>query len=361
MKKILFSAYDMNLGGIETSLVTLLNCLVNKDYDITLVLEKKEGIFLDRLDKKIHVTEYKPHENSNVIIRKALNLLKRINFILKYKNKFEFSASYATYSKVGSFVARVASKNSALWGHADYLQLFDNNIDKVKEFFKELHYDKFKKYVFVSKEACNSFIKTYQDVEDKTINCNNLIEYAKIEELSNEEIDLKKDDIYTFVNIGRHDEKQKRLTRIIEAAKLLKKDNLQFKILFIGTGQDEKTYKDLVNNYNLQDKIQFLGAKKNPYPYMKLADCVILTSDYEGYPVVFLESFVLNKPIITTNISDAKEEVEDRFGKVVNKDIKQIYEAMKDFIQNGYQIQNKFDAEQYNREIINKLEKIINN
>lgn len=361
MKKILFSAYDMNLGGIETSLVTLLNCLVSKDYDITLVLEKKQGIFLDRLDDKIHIVEYKPYENRNVIIRKFLNLLKRIKFVLKYKNKFNFSASYATYSKVGSFVARIASKNNVLWGHADYLQLFDDNVNKVKEFFKELHYNKFKKYVFVSKEACNSFIKLYPKMKDKTVNCNNLIEYAKIEELSKEEIDFKKDNIYTFVNIGRHDEKQKKLTRIIEVAKLLKQEELQFKILFIGTGQDEQSYKELVNNYNLQDKIQFLGAKKNPYPYMKLADSVILTSDYEGYPVVFLESFVLNKPIITTNISDAKEEIENRFGKVVDKDITQIHKAMKDFINNGYEIKNKFNAEQYNKEIINKLEKIINN
>ena len=45
MKKILFSAYSLDVGGIETALVTLLKYLV-KDYDITLVLEKKQGIFL---------------------------------------------------------------------------------------------------------------------------------------------------------------------------------------------------------------------------------------------------------------------------------------------------------------------------
>ena len=42
MKRLLFSAYDMNVGGIETSLLTLLNTLVDKEYEITLVLEKKQ-------------------------------------------------------------------------------------------------------------------------------------------------------------------------------------------------------------------------------------------------------------------------------------------------------------------------------
>ena len=57
MKKLLFSAYSLDLGGIETALVTLTNYLVKKDYEITIVLEKKEGIFLNKLDKKIKVLE----------------------------------------------------------------------------------------------------------------------------------------------------------------------------------------------------------------------------------------------------------------------------------------------------------------
>ena len=38
MKKILFSAYSLDVGGIEKALVILLNKLQQKEYDITLVL-----------------------------------------------------------------------------------------------------------------------------------------------------------------------------------------------------------------------------------------------------------------------------------------------------------------------------------
>ena len=34
--------------------------------------------------------------------------------------------------------------------------------------------------------------------------------------------------ITTFINVGRHEERQKKLSRLIDAASLLKKDNFDF-------------------------------------------------------------------------------------------------------------------------------------
>ncbi len=358
-KKILFAAHSLDIGGIETALVTLVNKLQNIGYSVTVALEKKQGIFLKELDKNIKVIEYRPNNNKNKLIRKTINLMKRIRFILKYKNKFSFSACFATYSIPASFVSRMASKNSCLWGHADYLTLHEGSVEKTREFFEKREYDKFKNIVFVSNEGKESFLKVFPNAKDKTIVCNNLINGNKILNLQNEEIDLKREsNCKVFVNVGRHDEKQKRLTRIIESAKKLKKDNYNFKILFIGSGQDTKLYKDMVKKEKLDKYIIFLGKKENPYPYYKLSDCVILTSDYEGYPVVLLESFVLNKPIITTKVSDYSE-VEGKHGFVTEKDTNDIYDKMKKFLDEGFEIKEKFDYEKYNEEIIRKIQNII--
>lgn len=359
MKKLLFSAVDMNVGGIETALLTLLNYLAEKNYEITLVLEKKQGTFLQNLNDKIKVVEYNPSNCKIVLLRKIINSTKRIKFILKYKNKFDFAASFATYSNMASFVARTASTNNALWGHADYLELFNYDKEKVKTFFNNLHYDEFKNIVFVSKKAKETFLEIYPNSKNKVIVCNNIIDYKKIETLSNEKIEEKKN-VYTFVNVGRHDEKQKRLTRIIEASKNLKQEGYNFEVWFIGEGKDTNIYKELVKKYKLEECIKFVGAKKNPYPYMKLADTIILSSDYEGYPVVFVEAFVLNKPIITTNVSDALEDVQNKYGIVTSKDEEGIYEAMKTFLQNGFTIKEKFNSEKYNNNITEEIEKLIN-
>ena len=89
MKKILFSAYSMDVGGIETALITLLKSIKDK-YDITLVLEKKEGIFLNEIPTNIKVITYKPNNFKIIVIRKIINFIKQQLFKLKYKNKFDF-------------------------------------------------------------------------------------------------------------------------------------------------------------------------------------------------------------------------------------------------------------------------------
>jgi len=359
LKEILFSAYTMDVGGIETALLSLLNELIKK-YNITLVLEKKQGLFLNQLNKKIKIIEYMPSDNKNIFIRKTSNLLKRIKFILNYRDKFDFSASFATYSRVGSFCARIASKNNCLWGHADYLTLFKNDKEEMRKFFNDLNYSQFKRFVFVSNEGKKSFLKVFPDMEDKVLSCNNLINYKLIEEKAKKEIDFKKLTEYTFLNLGRHDERQKKLSRIINVSKKLKEDGYKFKILFIGSGKDTQEYKKLVQENSLQDIILFLGSKENPYPYFNVSDSVILTSDYEGYPVVFVESMVLSKPIITTNVSDAKLDIEGKFGIVTEKTEESIYKAMKNIIENGYKIKEKFNPEEFNKEILRKIEEVIN-
>lgn len=359
MKKLLFSAYDMNVGGIETSLLTLLNALVDRDYEITLVLERKQGVFLHELDSRIQVLQYTPCEYKLIPLRKAINLGKRIWFSLRYKNKFDFAASYATYSRMGSFVARTASMHNALWVHSDYMEVYKKDIEKIQHFFDTLKCEEFTHIILVSKTSYQSFYRVYPELEDKLICMGNLMNYHKIERLANKEMALENKHEYTFLTVGRHSEEEKRLTRAIEASEKLKNDGLSFQVWFVGGGKDTDMYKMMVEKKGLQEYIKFFGIQKNPYPYFKKADAILVTSDYEGYPVIFQEAFVLNKPIITTDVSDAKLDIEGRFGKVVTKEVDEIYEAMKQFITQGYEIKEKFAPEEYNREMIEKLENVI--
>ena len=356
-KKILFTARDMKIGGIEKALVTLLNYLI-EEYDITLVLEKKEGQLLKKLDYKIKIEEYTPNDSEILILRKTINLFNRIKAIIKYKNKFDTSVSFATYSIPGSFIARIASKNSILWGHMNYLDQFNNDKSKVRGFFVDLNYNKFSKVVFVSKGGMYSFVEVFPDMKNKTFYCNNLIDGKSIENLSKQTIDFTRDnETYLFLNVSRHDERQKKLSRIIEAADKLKDEKYKFKILFIGEGKDTKNYKDTVEKLKLKDEIIFLGKQDNPYPYFRVADCILVSSDYEGYPVVFIESFILNTPVITTNFTDC-DDVKDGRGIVVGKNSTEIFNAMKKIIDEGYR-NKKFDYNEYNDKIKEKLREIL--
>ena len=73
--------------------------------------------------------------------------------------------------------------------------------------------------------------------------------------------------------------------------------------------------------------------------------------------MVFIESMILKKPIITTNVSDY-EQIENGFGIVTTKETESIYSAMKNFIQNGFELKQEFDYEKFNKEILESLEKV---
>jgi len=356
MKKLLISAYSLDIGGIETALITLLKYLHN-DYEITLVLEKKQGVFLKDVPNNVKIITYEISQKKIAIIRKIDNFIRQRKFIKANGNKFDCSICYATYSKPCSFVARKSSKSSILWVHNNYMSFFDGNVELYKRFFKELKIEEYKKIVFVSELDKNIFNAYFPEYNKKTVFCNNLIDYKTIINKSNENItDFKKEDVPTFINIGRHDEKQKRLSRIINATKRLNKEGYKFRVIFIGKGTDTQRYLSMSKNLK---NIEFLGAKRNPYPYLKQSDALLLSSQFEGYPVVYVESYVLNKPIITTDVSDAKKDIEGRYGLVCDNSEKGVYEGMKEFLDKGFK-PLEFDPEEFNKDIIDNVNKIIN-
>ena len=355
MKKILFAAYSLDVGGIETALINLLKEICN-DYEITLVLEKKEGIFLKDLPGNIKVIEYRKSNSSNIFFRKLQNFFKQAMFKIKYKNKFDYSVCYATYSFPCSFVARVASKNPILFVHNDYMSFYNNDVKQYKEFFYNLHVFEYQKIIFVSSYDKAVFDIKLHEFSNRTMFINNLIDYKKIIDKSNEDVeDFKESNEVTFVNIGRHDEKQKKLSRIIAATKKLNREKYKFRVVFIGDGIDDEKYFKQANGVK---NIEFLGVKKNPYPYLKKADCLLMSSQFEGYPVVFVESMILNKPIVTTLVSDANKDIKDKFGIVTENSLDGVYIGMKKFLDEGFEIKEKFNPEKFNKDIIDELKKV---
>lgn len=357
-KKILFTAYSLGLGGIEKALVNLLNNPIMKNYDVTLILEKKEGIFLEMIPDNVRILEYKISNSSNVLYRKLYNRMKLLKWKLSLYHKFDFSCSFSTYSIPGAHLALSASKNNTLWMHANYYITYGKNQEKMADFLNSVKAYKFNRVVFVSSENMRDVTKHYPKICHRSIVCNNLIDYKNILNLSKEKVDFKRKKITTFVNVGRHEEYQKRLSRIIKATHKLKEEGYKFQILFIGDGPDTEKYQKMVCDLDVEKYIIFLGRKQNPYPYFNLADAVLLSSEYEGYPVVFLESMVLNKPIISTKVSDY-ESLENKNGIFVDCNTESVYQGMKKFLDEQFKIVDKFQPEIFNQQIEEKIIKMI--
>ena len=154
--------------------------------------------------------------------------------------------------------------------------------------------------------------------------------------------------------MGRLDDNSKKLKRAIHLVKEIK----ELELWIIGDGQDRKMYQEEVNHQKLAQRIKFFGTKRNPYPYMKKADYIILTSDYEGFPVTYLEAIALNIPLITTiDVSDDKIKIGIDYANMISKNEKEMVKQVKEIIKEKNS-PKKIDLEKLQQERMKKLEKV---
>ena len=59
----------------------------------------------------------------------------------------------------------------------------------------------------------------------------------------------------------------------------------------------------------MTDKVIFAGFHSNPYPLIKNADLLVLSSDFEGLPTVLLESLSLSTPAISSDCPSGPREI----------------------------------------------------
>ena len=360
MRRLLFISKNLEIGGMEKALVILLNTLCKRNYEITLVLEEKKGVLLEQLDSNITVEEYRLSYNKVVFFRKCLNFIHKTLWKFKNKKKYDFSCNYATYSVIGSYLARIASSNNSLYVHSNYYEAFKHSKKNFKNFFDSLSVSEFENVLFVSNESKNSFISIYKSLNEKCKVINNLIDYNKIINLSKEKIDIQfpKDKI-NFIFVGRLDNDSKNFDRMLKAFSIAINKNKNINLYMVGDGKDKHLCEKLINKYNLNKNVFLLGQKVNPYPYIYKSDVFLLTSNYEGYPVVLTESLVLNKQMISTiSVSDSEINSSD-YITVVAKDKRVIAEAI---LNTKKQIKNyNIDFESINNKRLNNLISIIEN
>lgn len=324
-KDLLFATVHFDMGGIETSLINLLNQFDYDKYNVTVVLEEKRGIFLPQVNKNVKIEEVKVSNHSNVFIRKFKNAYRKLIYNIINYNNYDFSCCYATYSLSSNKLARISSKNSTLYVHSDYTILYDKK-EEFYKFFNDRNVYDFRKILFVTNESKDNFVKNYKNLKDKCEVYATFVDTDRILEKSKEKLSVKKPkDKTLLVFVGRLEDHSKKVSRAIN----LVKEIADLALWIIGDGPDRKMYEELVKKNKLEKNITFFGMQENPYPYIKEADYVILTSDYEGFALIYQEAIVLNKDIIgTVNVSDSQMKIED-YAHIVSKDEKEMVSEVK--------------------------------
>lgn len=365
MKKLLFMCINMNIGGTEKALLTMLNEIDDSKYDITLLMLEEYGGFLNEIPSFVkvkYVDEYKSikpfvNEPPKILIKRLIKnkayltglstllnysiskITKNISYYYKYilKNikgideEYDLAVAYAgPMDFITYFVLnKIKAKKKVQWIHFDITKIGFNRK------FAKRNYKKFDKIFVVSEEGKEKLINLIPALNNKVEAFFNIISCNLIENMSKNEKSF--DDLFDGVRIltvGRlSKEKGQELT--INVLARLKNEGYKVRWYCIGDGPEKDNYRNRIKGLDIENDYILLGSKLNPYPFMKDCDIYVQPSKHEGYCITLGEARCFDNPIVTTNFTGANEQIKNEItGLVCDISEQGIYQAIKRLLDN---------------------------
>ncbi|WP_374010018.1 CDP-glycerol glycerophosphotransferase family protein [Leifsonia sp. LS-T14] len=171
------------------------------------------------------------------------------------------------------------------------------------------------------------------------------------------ELLLADDHVTTFVNVGRLSP-EKNQARLIRAFAAVHAENPRTRLVIVGSGPLAGELEALVAELGMQGSVFLTGMQRNPHAIMAKADCFVLSSDYEGQPMVLLEALVLQLPIVTVEFASAKNALPPGSGMVVPQSVDGVADGMRAFLR-GDVPDSHFDYAAYNRKAVSEFYRAI--
>ncbi|MEH7075094.1 CDP-glycerol glycerophosphotransferase family protein [Neobacillus drentensis] len=167
-------------------------------------------------------------------------------------------------------------------------------------------------------------------------------------------------DNYNFVNMGRLSP-EKGQDNLIKAFAKFHKGFPQSKLYILGEGQLRKDLEKLIVELNMEDSVFLVGQVENPFQVMKKCDCFVLSSHYEGQPMVLLEAMTLGMKILATDIVANRTVLEQgRYGLLVENSIEGLEKGLTKLAKNELEYTpDEFNAEEYNKKAMDTFYKVL--
>ena len=329
----------MDLGGIERSLLGLLDSIDYNEYNVDFFLYAHHGPLMYLINENVNVL---PEEKELAFLRESFGTkLKNRAYYSAYMRCKEAVISKFTHINHDEMWAEIMRKkvkpikkhyDLALgffrpfdlidekvyadikvgWIHTDYSSAGED-LELLKKDYAKMDY-----IVSVSDQTARTFIELFPELESKVIISENILSESFIKSEA-DKIDVSNemdDSCVKLLSIGRFCE-AKNFDNVPEIASIIKSKGIDFRWYIIGYGADENLIKSKIAQYNMEDTVIILGKKENPYPYIKACDVCVQPSRYEGKCVAVREAQILNKPVIITNYASSKSQLQDGFDGVI--------------------------------------------
>ena len=131
-----------------------------------------------------------------------------------------------------------------------------------------------------------------------------------------------------IVTVGRLN-LQKSFDVSIDAMKFIKDAGIRARWYVLGEGDQREFLESRIDMLGLKEDFILLGNRANPYPYVKQCDLYVHASKFEGKSIAIQEARILGKPIVVTDCSGNREQINDGMdGRICDFDSNAIAETV---------------------------------
>ncbi len=321
--KVLFFISSLDGGGAERVMVDILHHIdkskiepslvllypydrspykqyLPKDIKITIVKRKSDS-FIDKIKQFYAFIQTVFREKPDVI----LSMLTHNNFMAILSGMlFKIKVVACEHISLGEMINTKEGKKILWIPVAPLVKVLYRFADQI---------------ISVSNGIKDDLIKEFSIPAYKIQTIHNPIDLTRITELSSmtpEALSLK-GHIPIVIAMGRL-VRQKGFDTLIKAFSLVI-PKMDAQLIILGKGPERESMEEMVKDLGLIDKVFFAGFQNNPYKFLSRADVFVLSSNYEGLPMVILEAMACGIIVISTDCRSGPREIlqDGKFGFLV--------------------------------------------
>ena len=308
IKKITLIGGSLAGGGSERVNVAIANSFAERGWEVDLViLNLNNQAYLNHISKRVNLIILKV----NHIRYSALSLL---NYFFKKKPKIVivFSNDLTLIVSILRFLFKlkikiIARNHIHMSYYFEYLKGENFWLDYVLNPLFKYFYPRIDHVINQCYGLEKNLISIIPKLKNKStvIPCpiaDYIIDFANKNSLNN----IKKENY--LLCVGRLVE-QKAFHYAIEGFASIANMFPDLRLKIVGKGNLEKQLKQKAIDLKVANRVDFEGFQKNIIPYYLHAKATVLTSIYEGYPNVLIESIALNTPVVAFNCPSGPSEI----------------------------------------------------
>ena len=338
-------------GGAEKVLVSFTKCLVEHGHDVEVLETYERGLLRDQFDPRVHFSAIcskaytAKYYASLADIRAEVNLRKKLKKSAKlgfsklvgyrrfaeyltakrYRNRrFDVAINYLEIESPAFLLSNIHANCYFQWIHTDVKNMApSDSLDKHLPFYQKMN------AIFcVADSARASFTSMYPALSSKTYTLYNFFDAEAILKKASDASAFSSERP-VLLSVGRMTP-QKKYLRFLNVLAKLRDEGYAFSWHVLGTGIELDTIKQRIEALHLNERVFLDGITDNPYQYMAACDLFVLPSGWEGFPTVTIEAKLLRKPVLATDVSGIREQLNDGItGLIVENSEEGIYNGLK--------------------------------